>query len=336
MARPKKATKPSAENKQVTSGLSDALAFIKQAQKPIGNAYETHCMMANGGLWAYDGTLAMGHPIPESLVACPQTGLFVDALKRVGAGLSLTQVDVGQLLINSDNFRAIVPCLTFQDLPNVFPDNAIAPCTDELKIALAKIVDVPMENSPQLIMASIKLSNYSAMATDGKLITEVWHGVSMPDLVIPKSSAVAITKQSKKLVSFGFSPSTLTLWYENGSWLRTNLYEAAWPDMSSAWREFKPENMKPLAKTFFEAIEAVAPFNSGSIYVGSSRVSSHKDERLGASMMVPDVEDDIMLNARRVLMLRGHVDAADLADDVCYFLGTGFRAALAPYVSDAV
>ncbi len=68
MAREKKA-KPETSNAQ---SLVDAIAFAKPCYREAGESYQTHIIMRDKMLYAFDGILACGVPVADDLAACPQ------------------------------------------------------------------------------------------------------------------------------------------------------------------------------------------------------------------------------------------------------------------------
>ena len=65
------------------------------------------------------------------------------------------------------------------------------------------------------------------------MLMEAWHGLDLPPNVpLPKQFVAALVKQKKNLTGFGFSRSSATFYFEDGCWLRTQLYSDEWPDVS--------------------------------------------------------------------------------------------------------
>jgi hypothetical protein len=54
-----------------------------------------------------------------------------------------------------------------------------------------------------------------------------------PALSFPKPAAVAIANAKKPLSGFGFSRTSATFYFEDGSWYKTQLYGEQWPDIDA-------------------------------------------------------------------------------------------------------
>lgn len=344
MARPKKRAAgkvtETAENAAATESIKAAIAFVAQAQKGDGgNMHQSHLMMASKWAWAFDGLIAAAHPILDENVACPHTALFLDALRRVGAGLTITQT-AAHMTVADAKYRAIVPCVGFSEMPNVSPDGSLAPITDAFKDALAIAGRFSKESAPRIVEASLLLGSGSVTGTNGHVLIEAWHGIDMPVLVIPKAAANLIVKQTKKLASFGYSARTFTLYYEDGAWLRTQLYAEPWPNLAHIWAAFDPSIMHDLPADFFDACAAVAAFShNSSAYLSDDVVSSSppaEREQIGATYLCKGLKADCRLNPEYLTSIKDVAKKAYLGRDgqTTYLLGDAVRVALARIQDD--
>lgn len=278
------------EAEQAPEGVHDiasALDFVSIAQNDKGSSvYDTHCLIAHGWAVAFNGVLAAGHPIAnDGTVACPHTGRFLHALKHAGSGLAITHTPNGDgIAVASGRYRAVVPCVPVDHFPNIQPDVKCAHVNDELRRALMDVEGIAKESDPSVVRCSIQLLANVCRATDGHVLLEAWHGIDLPKLVLPKSVARAIAHTKEPLTGFGFSENTATFYFQNGAWLRTNLWNTAWPDRVEALRPPCDVQWYPLPPEFQLACEAVAKFNNeGKVYAEKGFIRSHRGVDTGAT-----------------------------------------------------
>jgi hypothetical protein len=324
--RPKKRNEPA----KPSAGLLAALKFVSVASKNEGAPFETHCRLFNNWAVAFDGIIAAGHPIAEDIVACPHTTRLIDALARCGQEFSVTQLDTMQLSIKSAKFRALIPCLASELLPAVMPDISVAVIDDRLRLGLEAVGVLAAEGAQHVVTASVLVMPGSVIATDRSLMLEFWHGIDLPPgVVLPKSAITALTRTDKKLVTFGFSATTVTFYFEDGSWIRSQLYNERWPDVTrilnvtpKAW---------PLPTDFFAAVDAVAPFSSdGCVYFHQDVLRSHDAENIGASYEVSGLPYGPVLNIKRLKIAQPYIKTIDFmgVNGISYFFGDNVRGAL--------
>lgn len=272
-----------------TSTLVRALQFISKAQtddrkseKKVASI-QKHCSVANGFITATNTIISCGHPTELDLEASPHTYYFLDALSRCSENYSITQ-HPGKLTVKSGKFSAQV--LTLDDqISAITPDASCAPVSDALKESLGKVMQLATEGASRVIESAVLLSSGSVLATDAKVMIEAWHGVDMPRLTVPKVFASALCSIDKKLISFGFSQSSVTFFFEDGAWIKSQLYAEEFPDCSKILDCTGTPDVMP--EGFFEAVRQVEDFAEGkehekTVYISEKGMSSHKDQAQGA------------------------------------------------------
>lgn len=330
MAPRKKKDQPAPE----TAALIEAIAFCSTAQQEVGTANETHIILQNKTAMTFNGIIAVGTSTDfPDIRTCPHTLQLLAALKKCKAEYSITQTEAHQLVVRSGQFRAIVPCLKIEDMHMTWPDNPVAVINDTIKEGFAALNPLIAEKSQHVITASLLLQGGSMIATDRSLIAEFWHGIDLPPgLIIPKVAVNAIAKEKKKLAQLGFSNTSVTFWFEDYSWIKTQMHAEPWPDTSQFF--VKPANPKPIAKKLVEAVEAVAPFTKdGFIYFGNESVASHRDNSEGATHDIPTLTfqgEAPIVGLKRMLTaltFATHIDF-DADPNYMYMQGDRIRAVL--------
>lgn len=313
--------------------LSNALEFVNVAQKDQGSTYETHCIMWEHWLFAFNGVLSAGCKIEEEINCCPRTVQLRNAIDKSGKTLSLTyQDDNERLVIKSDKFKASIPCATFSIMTQVIPDPPVALINDTLRTGFETIGHLAVENSEHVATASILLRSGSMLATDRKVIMEFWHGIDLPMVVIPKSFVTAIQKIKKKLIRFGFSDTSATFYFEDESWIKTQLYSEQWPEVDHILN--KQVNTQEIPKDFFEALAMIDPFTETRLaYFREGVLASHQhtDEGVEYECNVPP---NMAYNVRSLRALEKNATSIDFnvgsnESPLAYFYGENLRGAVA-------
>lgn len=335
MAKPRRTTKA----KEPQSTLAKALDFIKVAQVDKAEELQTksHCRLASGYAVAFDGVLALGHPIDEDLNLCPQTHRLIDALKRCRQTLSITQLDGDNLVIKSGGFRAVIPCLNPAVVPYVAPDPQVGTIDETIKEGFALLNPIISGTGATTVEASLLLQNNSMVATDRHVMLEFWHGINLPNgLAIPKQAVTAACKIGLKPVGIGVSDRSVTFHYEGGAWLRTQLYCEEWPDIGRVLNAGDPSRAVPVHPALFDAIDAVSSFSNddisnGSIFTLDGKIGSHNDEAHGATYELEGITPGLCFGAKKLGALKGVATSIDMVgvNGVTYFYGERTRGAVA-------
>ncbi len=304
MARPKKAKVLSETTPD--SSLLIALKFIGLITKDIGTPSETHVKLQSNWATASNGVLALGHPIKEDLNCCPQNTLLVNALSKC---TNEYDYSIASLSIKSGKLKAIIPCLAPELVNCIGPDEPVVAIDNRLKEGF-EVVGMPEASEKTIYNASILLNGPSIVGTDGKVLIEYWHGLDLPrGLPIPKNIIGPITKSGKTLAKFGMSKTSVTFWYDDNSWIKSQLYVEEWPDVSKILD--KPSNQGPVPKDFYIGLEAIRGFTDSLVYFGPSEVRSHPDASVGASYAVAGLPEGPIFNLKQLLMIKSHIETVD-------------------------
>lgn len=313
-------------------GLISALNFISVAQdeKEADIPYKNHCVLHNNTAVAFNGILTAGCKIEESLEICPHTYKLIAALERTTKDISITELE-GRLSVKSGAFSAFVPCW-HEDMPSLAPDPALAPISDSLKIGFEMISGFTVNNDKKKIVeCSILLQANSMIATDTACMLEFWHGLDLPTCVLPKAFVSAVMNVNKGLKAFGYSGNSCTFWFEDDSWIKTQLYNEDWPDISKIFKECKPE---PLPKGFYEALRNIEPFSNGKeaekvVFFYEGQLQSHRDKSEGACCEVKGLRHGPAFNIKRLKRIEHCIETVDFYSHNCMFgFGPGVRVAL--------
>jgi hypothetical protein len=112
-------------------------------------------------------------------------------------------------------------------------------------------------------MSTVQLRDGSALATNGKVIMEYWHGIKMPSLtLIPKTFITALGKAKKPIARFGVCDSSFTLWFDEATWLKCQTYPTTTELPNLIQYLDVPTQPVPVPKGFFEIVKRLEPFTS--------------------------------------------------------------------------
>ena len=327
--------KAQGEKPALSSGLVNALKFISVAQKDQGQLSETHCVLSNNYAIAFNGVIAAGHRIDEDLSACPQTNKLIAALERCGESLSITQLDGERLSIKSEKFKAVVPCAGTAQIQTTQPDYPCATINDKLKEGFSVVSQLVKDTGPSVVEASLLLQAGSMVSTNRHVMLEYWHGIDLPpNMAIPKASAIAVAKTTKPLVKLGFCERSVTFWFEDDSWIKTQQYAEPWPDVAKVLNV--ASNPWPIPPTFFHGLDAVSPFcDEGKLYFLKNKLCSHDVENVGASYEVDGIPEGPVFNPKYLKLCEPYMQKVDFIgrNGVAYFFGENVRGAICGIVN---
>lgn len=263
MARKAKPKAEAATNNE-SNNLLTALKYVSIAQRGDGDALARHVIIENNRISASDGTFTAGSVIKDTGMLCaPNSALLRAALERCDGALAVTHVGDG-LTVQQGRFRASVPCLDVSEIPRMDPDAPIAP-NDYTPLAegFRVLQHVVVEKSQKAAFETVLVNGGNMVATNGHVLMEYWHGLNFPNgVVIPRTSLKALAQINKKCVNIGYVPErSITFWFDDESWFKTQLNVVRWPDWESIMKNFPdPSWMPQVSDELRGAIQCVAPF----------------------------------------------------------------------------
>lgn len=316
-----------AKKKQEAPKIVKALEFVSLAQRDTGAPYQTHVRMGFKTLTACDGVLTAGALIDEDIIACPHSATLLAALKKCSGALALAQVDNSRLSVRAGSFQVFIQCAEGSLLTDMQPDVPTHAADDRLRTALSKVAPLIAENAQRVIGACAYLRPGSVQTTNGHMILEAWHGLDMPGaMLVPKAFIAALGKVDKPIQAVGATGSSLTVYFDDKSWLKTQLYAEKWPDCDSLLN--RETNAVRLPEGFFDAVDHVKPFvTDNHIRIRPGFIASHNDEGAGARYDVPGLEVKVGYNMANFLLLDGLIHSIDFVGNrnASHFFGENLR-----------
>ena len=336
------------------SKLQQAMQFLSVCQQDEAvNDSQTHCSIVNHTAVAFDGILAAGIMIDEDLNCCPHTRQMALALSRCSDTWTITQLAPETLQIRSGEFEAYIPCCHRERLTAANPDAGNIPVSAGLTSALEMAAPLASDKADALEAASLLIEPNSVLATNREMILEAWHGSALPfgGFLIPKMAAAALVKIKKQIIAIGIKPNlaalfpagkdqnlheSITFWFADNSWLRTQLYKGKWRSDAMALLKEPTAAIRPIPQTFFDTVKKVMPFSEDDkVYCGEGKVASHYQDRQGAGYSLPFADAPKMkIYKGKNLLIAGKYSTMiderhdDKSGHVTMFYGTNVRCAV--------
>lgn len=311
--------------------LLNALKFLKPVQKKAGTTQQQYCMITGNWAAASDEVMTIGTKVEEELTVCPQTTQFETALKKTGDDLSITQLSETSLSVVSGAFKALVPCVPFNQLSITAPDEPCADIDDRIKEAFAMLAPLATDGAPNAAYACVMLQSGSAVATNGHVLAEYWHGIDLPPgLLVPKAAVMAIIKAGKPLARFGFSGPSATFWFDDDSFIKTQLYGERFPNYQTVFSK-EDLNPWPVPDEFFTAVRSIEAFTrNGVVYFENGKIASNELENEASTYIIEGLPEGMAFNAKYLLMVEKAFQNVDFDETAnkAFFFGENVRGAI--------
>jgi len=308
--------------------LLNALKFLKPVQKKTGTTQQQFCMITGNWAAASDGVMTIATKVEEDLTACPQTTQFEEALKKTGDDLSISQLSQTSISVVSGAFRALVPCVPFDQLSISAPDEPCAEIDDRIKDAFAMLAPLATEGAPNAAYASVLLQSGSAVATNGHVLAEYWHGIDLPPgLLVPKAAVAAIVKAGKPLARFGYSGPSATFWFDDDSFIKTQLYGERFPNYAPLF-ECEGLNPWPVPEEFFQAVKSIQAFTrNGVVYFEEGKLASNELENEASTYIIEGLPEGMGFNSKYLLMVEKAFEKVHFEEssNKAFFFGDNVR-----------
>ncbi len=298
--------------------LSEAIKFCAPGYKENGEPYSQFAVLWGGWMTTYNGVVMYGHPIAEEIQACPNFGQLQAAVKAIGAEAnSITVIDANRLAIKGAKARYVVKCISdYSVVIRQPPDAPVGPLTSNMREGFEVMKQIASKSGEHVLTASILLRSGDMVASDLQLIVSYWHGLGFPTLTVPADFVEAILRIPKALVQFGYSERSLTFYFEDGSFVRTQLYSEEWPDVNKVLN-FDATAMAAVPEGFFDALDKSKMFTDRNyVLLDQDEVRTHEETDVGCVVSVPGLLPcELGVDAVRLSKLAGRVTHLDYWTD---------------------
>jgi len=219
----------------------------------------THFRIENGRIQGYNGHIALSTPIDFDVDCTPKAIPLVNAIGRCVETIQLGMTKAGKLSVKSGKFRTYIECIE-GPTAHVQPDGAFVDVDGEQLLKALKILQPFIaDDAARPWSNGVHFSGASAYATNNVVIAEHWLGSPFPvKVTVPRVAVKEIIRIGRAPVRFQMSDQSLTLHYEDESWLRCNLITGEWPDVEKFFAA--PANPVAVPEDFFRGLEDLKPF----------------------------------------------------------------------------
>ena len=308
-ATSKAVIKPSSTN------LLDTLKFVQGAvAKKTFIPELTHFCIEDSFIRSYNGSLALNSPIPLDINCKPKAIPFVQAIRKCTETVTMSLTPTGKLSIKSGAFRALVDCID-GETPHVLPTGERFDFNGETFVKTLKALQPFIGDDASVSWSNgVLLSGTSAYATNNVIVVEAWLGTQFPiKCNLPH-------KTVKEIVRIGLPPiygvmddMSITFFYEDGRWIRSNLLNSEWPDVASMLNIAC--NPTPIREDLFVALESLKDLTDeyGRVYLRDNRISTAVHDTEGASYELPDLQIEGVYQIKMLSLLSKIAVSADFS-----------------------
>lgn len=257
---------------QHSSGLLNALSFV-------GMNGANYCQIGRKFVTSITDNICLGHPIDEELECQANIKAFSQSLTRATDQVTITQLDIDKLHVGSNGMEVYVNCE--KEIKHVKPDSQhcaidsrLIKCFDILRSIVSTTGDCSS-------VKTVLFYGQSCFATNRHILVESWHGIELPYCNVSKKFADIVLKSKKEVEYFGYSDSSVTIYFKDGSWIMGRQEKEAWINPFDILNVESQPN--PIDEAFKTSLKAVLGFaGATTVTCSNGRLQSHAVAEQGA------------------------------------------------------
>lgn len=292
----------------------------------------THFAIEGGRVRAYNGVIALSSPLPFDIDCVPKAEPLVKAISNCHETVTLSMTPAGKLRIQSGKFRAFVDCID-EATAHVEPEGQDVEIDGEAMLQALKVIQPFIGNDASRPWTNgVLLRGQSAFATNNVVLMEYWVGATFPFTAnVPRVAIKEMLRINEAPTHAQLSENSITFHYSDGRWVRSQLYETGWPDLSKVL----DRKSDPVAvdDRIFEALATLKPFSDkmGRVIIDDGVLSTSTEaDKEGASYEIPGLPFAGIYQLEMLNLLKGVATHADftLYPEPCMFFGDRLRGAI--------
>lgn len=290
----------------------------------------THFRIEAGKVRSFNGTLALCSPLPFDIDCTPEAAPLIKAISNCSDTITLGMTEGGKLRVQSGSFRAFIGTVEGAT-PHVEPAGADVMFDGAVLLkALKTLLPFVGNDASRPWTNGVLLRGQSAFATNNVTLVEYWLGVESPIVVnIPKEAIVEMLRIDEPPVRTQIDKNSITFHYADERWIRSQLYETNWPDLSKVL-DHKSTPI-PIDEKLFEGIETIKGFADelGRVYIQDGVLRTHADPDLGATYDL-QLPFEGLYQIKMLSLLQGVATTADFSryPNPTLFFGDRLRGAI--------
>ncbi|WAX22413.1 DNA polymerase III [Pseudomonas phage MiCath] len=296
----------------------------------------THFAIENGTVRGYNGTLALCSPIPFDIDCKPKAEALVKAIANCTETVTLSMTVGGKLRVQSGKFRVNIECVEGMT-PHVVPEGQEVQLDGEALLNALKVALPFVGNDASRPWSNgVLLRGQSAFATNNVCLIEYWVGATFPlEANIPRAAVKEMVRINEPPTYAQVTSNSITFHYADGKWIRSQLFELGWPDLSAVLD--RPAELRAVDPKIFEGLDVITPFADkfGRVHFQDGTMMTHPEEDangedIGASFEVPDFPHYGIYRIEMLKLLRDVAVCADFSTypQPCIFQGDRLRGAI--------
>lgn len=241
--------------------LLKTLKFVRGAVSNKSANIEMQYFMIEGGhIRATNGVMSLGAPIDLGISCSPRADVFYKAIGQCKDVVSLKYLEnTDRLSVGSGKFRAFIPCMSTKGLHPRPSGIQVQADGQALYSAFEKLEKFVCKDDLRPWTNGVLLKGQSAFATNNVCLVEFWIGVELPFVANVPLPAVKEVLSAGAPDALLMDASSITFWYDDGRWIKTQLYADEWPNLSNILES--PATPVAIPDDLFVGLKAVKEFS---------------------------------------------------------------------------
>lgn len=291
----------------------------------------SHFKIENGRVRGFNGTLALSAPIQCDLNCTPKAIPLIKAIQNCASTISLHMTEKGKLAVKSGQFKAYIECID-GETPHVEPEGDFHEINGHNIYEAVKVLEPFIGNDASRPWSNgVLFKGRSAFATNNVVAVEYWIGSLFPiEFNLPETAIKEMLRIGEAPLRMQCKDNCLTFHYSGERWIRTQLLDSAWPDISNILN--KVASYVPFDTRIFEGLEVIKPFldKMGRVYFANDYISTQQDINDGASFYIPDMKFEGIYAYENIMLLKGVAQSIDYMNYPApsLFIGEKLRGAI--------
>jgi hypothetical protein len=318
--------------------ILDSLKFVKNgyARKDLIPEL-THYYIRKGRVTAYNGTLAFSSPIALDLDIAPAALQFHNCIEACEEKISMTVEKGDRLRIKSGKFKSLVKCISTEKIPTIIPLGKKLLLPADFVERVSSILQIIDNTSEKLYTQGLKFYKKSAYATNNIIMIELWLGVELPEITIPKRAIIEICKYKKQIDHVLISDDMIYFMYDDDRWIASKLIVCKSPNFETVLDKQTIPAVLPAG--FWEAMETLSRFSdeAGKVTIQTGKIlageiASNSEAVASVEVDNLNLEESCLFDINQFLKIKKIMRSIEFkSGEVCLFYGDRLRGAIVGY-----
>ena len=212
----------------------------------------------------------------------------------------------GRLSIRSGGFKAFLDCLEVDNAYDAQPQGDEMACPATFLPMLTKLLPFIGEDASRPWAMGLLLHGGLLMATNNVVVVQCWAGgvlAQLPTIIIPRYAVAELVRIGQHPKSLQTDGSSLTINFDDGRWMRTQLVDPQWPfEKLNQLFDFK-DDPKPLPDGMQAAVDTLRAFvdsDAAPLYFARGGVATSLGEEEGMVVAVPELAAGPVFGVRQL------------------------------------